>query len=152
MGNQGSGYPSPSKRRRTMATQGRSKPEIVARWKVMTTGVEPYLEELPLIVPLHTELKGITLRSEELDARQAALKAESQEINRVRAELTERGDDLRNRLAAALKMVHGFDSEKLLEFGIQPKRVRGRDKKARKRRGQPDPPPPPKLEPDSTTT
>ena len=34
--------------------------------------------------------------------------------------------------------MRGFDSDKLLEFGIQPKRVRGRDKQARKRRGQPE--------------
>ncbi|HYU30855.1 MAG TPA: hypothetical protein VEW48_01715 [Thermoanaerobaculia bacterium] len=135
-----------------MSTQGRSKPERVARWKVMITGVEAQLGEIPLLVPLHTELKGITLQSDELDARQAALKAESQEINRVRAELGTRGDDLRNRIAAALKMVHGFDSERLLEFGIQPKRVRGRDKQARKRRNQPEHAPAPAAEPGSTTS
>ena len=135
-----------------MTTQGRSKPERVARWKVMITGVEPQLEEIPLLVPLHTDLKGITLQSDELDARQAALKAESQEINRVRIELGTRGDDLRNRIAATLKAVHGFDSEKLLEFGIQPKRVRGRDKQPRKRRGQPEPAPALAAEPGSTTS
>jgi len=135
-----------------MATKGRSQPERKAQWKVMTAGLEPQLEEFPLLVPLHTELKGITLRSDELDARQAALKAESQEINRVRGELAARGDDLRNRIAATLKTVHGFDSERLLEFGVQPKRVRGRDKKARKRSGQPDPAPAPAASPDSTTT
>jgi len=134
-----------------MATQGRSKPERRALWKVMTTGLEPQLGELPLLVPLHTELKGITLQSEDLDTRQAALKAETQEINRTRDELAARGDDLRNRIAAALKMVHGFDSERLLEFGIQPKRVRGRDKKARKRLGQPEPAPAPAAPPGSTT-
>lgn len=122
-----------------MATKGRSKPERIARWKVMAAGLEPQLQELPLIVPLHTELKGIILQSEELDARHEALKAETQEINRTRDELAARGDELRNRLASALKTVHGFNSEKLIEFGIQPKRVRGRDKKARKRRGQPQP-------------
>ncbi|HYU36169.1 MAG TPA: hypothetical protein VEW48_28760 [Thermoanaerobaculia bacterium] len=134
-----------------MATQGRSKPERVARWKVMTTGLEPQLGEFPLLVPLHTELKGITLQSDELDAGQAALKAESQEINRIREELATRGDELRNRIAATLRTVHGFDSEKLIEFGVQPTRKRGRDRKPRQRRGQPEPAPAPATAPDSTT-
>ena len=134
-----------------MATKGRSKPERIARWKVMAVALEPQLAELPLVVPLHTELKGVILQSEALDTRHEALKAETQEINRNRDELAARGDELRNRLAAALKTVHGFGSEKLIEFGIQPKRVRGRDKQARKRRGQPQPTPAPAAPPDSTT-
>ena len=134
-----------------MATKGRSKPERIARWKVMAVGLEPQLGELPLVVPLHTELKGIILQSEELDARHEALKAETQEVNRNRDELADRGDELRSRLAAALKTVHGFDSERLIEFGIQPKRTRGRDKKARKRRGQPQPATAQAAPPDSTT-
>jgi hypothetical protein len=132
-----------------MATKGRSKPERIARWKVMAVGLEPQLQEIPLVVPLHTELKGIILQSEDLDARHEALKAESQEINRTRDDLAARGDELRNRLAAALQTVHGFDSEKLIEFGIQPKRTRGRDKRARKRRSQPQPAPAPAVPPDS---
>ena len=120
-----------------MATKGRSKPERIARWKVMYVGVEPQLAELPLLAPLHTELKSVILQSEELDVRTEALKAESQEINRKRDELAVRGDELRNRMAAALQTVHGFRSEKLLEFGVQPRRPRGRDLKARKRRSQP---------------
>lgn len=134
-----------------MATKGRSKPERIARWKVMAVGLEPQLGELPLIAPLHTELKGIILQSEELDARHEALKAETQEINRTRDDLAARGDELRNRMAAALKTVHGFDSEKLIEYGIKPTRVRGRDKKARKRRGQPQPTPVLAVPPDTTT-
>ncbi len=133
-----------------MATKGNSKPERIARWKVMAVGLEPQLQELPLVVPLHTELKGIILQSEELDARHEALKAETQEINRTRDELATRGDELRNRLAAALKTVHGFDSERLIEFGIRPTRRRGRDRKARKRRGQPQVTPAAAAAPDST--
>lgn len=134
-----------------MATKGHTKPERIARWKVMTTGLEPQLGELPLLAPLHTELKGITLQSEELDARHEALKAETQEINRTRDEIAARGDELRNRIAATLKTVHGFDSERLIEFGIRPKRGRGRDKKARKRRGQPEPAPAPAAAPGSAS-
>jgi hypothetical protein len=119
-----------------MATKGSTNPERIARWKVMTAGLKPLLGDFPLLAPLHTELESVTLQSEELDARHEALKAETREINRVRGELAKKGDDLRARLAASLQTVHGFRSEKLIEFGVQPRRVRGRDLQARKRRSQ----------------
>jgi hypothetical protein len=120
-----------------MATKGSTNPERIARWKVMTVGLKPQLGDFPLLAPLHTELESVTLQSEELDARHEALKAETREINRIRGELAKKGDDLRSRMGATLQTVHGFRSEKLIEFGIQPRRVRGRDLQARKRRGQP---------------
>jgi hypothetical protein len=103
----------------------------------MTVGLKPQLGDFPLLAPLHAELEGVTLQSEELDVRHEALKAETREINRIRGELAKKGDDLRSRMGATLQTVHGFRSEKLIEFGIQPRRVRGRDLQARKRRGQP---------------
>ena len=120
-----------------MATKGNTNPERIARWKVMTVALEPQLGDFPLLTPLHTELKDVILQSEGLDARHEALKAETREINRKRGELAKRGDDLRARLGATLQTVHGFRSEKLIEFGVPPRRVRGRDLQARKSRSQP---------------
>jgi len=119
-----------------MATKGNTNPERIARWKVMTVALEPQIGDLPLLAPLHAELKGVTSESEELDARHEALKAETREVNRKRDDLAKKGDDLRARLAASLQTVHGFRSEKLIEYGVQPRRVRGRDLQARKRRSQ----------------
>jgi hypothetical protein len=128
-----------------MATKGRSNPERIARWKVMTAGLGPRLGDLPLLTDLHTELVSIILQSEDLDVRHEALKAETREINRVRDDLATRGDELRSRLAATLQTVYGFRSEKLIEFGIQPRRVRGRDRQQRKPRAQPEPTPAPEA-------
>jgi hypothetical protein len=119
-----------------MATKGSSNPERIARWKVMTAGLKPQLGDLPLLAPLHAELESAILQSEELDARHEALKAETREVNRLRDELAKKGDDLRSRMAATLQTIHGFKSEKLIEFGVQPRRTRGRDRQARKRRNQ----------------
>lgn len=118
-----------------MATKGSTNPERIARWKVMHTGLKPQLGEYPLLVPLHAELEAVILQSEELDAKSEALKAEAREVNRLREELAKKGDDLRSRLGATLKTVHGFKSEKLIEFGIAPRKTRGRDRKARGSRG-----------------
>jgi len=123
-----------------MATKGRTNPEKIARWKVITTGLKPLLGDMPHLADLHGQLEKIITQSEELDARNEALKSESREVNKTRATLSKSGDDLRKRLAASLKTSYGFDSEKLIEFGVQPQRPRGRDKKLRGRTpAQPEP-------------
>ena len=120
-----------------MATKGSTIPERIARWKVMTAALKPLLPELPFLAELHAGLENVVVQSEELDGRHEALKAETREINRIREELARNGDDLRNRMGAALQTLHGFRSEKLIEFGIQPRRARGRDRKARRPRSKP---------------
>ena len=114
-----------------MATKGNTVPEKLARWKVIHAAINPTLPEMPHLSALHTELGNVIARSEELDARNEALKAEAREVNRIRLELAATGDDLRNRLGAAIQTLHGFKSEKLIEFGLKPRRARGRDRKPR---------------------
>lgn len=128
-----------------MATKGSSIPERIARWKVIHVGVRPLLPEMPFLTDLHAELETVILQSEELDARHEALKAETRELNRIREELARTGDDLRNRMGAALQTVHGFRSERLIEFGLKPRRARGRDRQPRARR--PRTPAPPQDQP-----
>jgi hypothetical protein len=124
-----------------MATKGSSIPERIARWKVIQVGVRPLLPEMPYLTDLHTELGNVIVQSEELDVRHEALKAETREVNLIREELARSGDDLRNRIGAALQTVHGFRSEKLIEFGLKPRRARGRDRQTRARRRQTAAPP-----------
>ena len=130
-----------------MATKGNTLPERIARWKVIAAALRPLLAEMPQLTELHTQLEGIIARSEELNARIEALRAESQEINRIREELATTGDDLRNRLGATLRTVHGFRSEKLIEFGLKPRRPRGRDRQPRAKKT-----PNPRTEPSQSTT
>lgn len=117
-----------------MATKGNTIPERVSRWKLMTGGLTPLLPEMPYLTEIHTELEATATQLEELELRHEALKAETREVNRLRGELARTGDNLRSRLGAALKTRHGFTSEKLIEFGLQPRRVRSRDTKPRTRR------------------
>jgi hypothetical protein len=133
-----------------MATKGSTNPERIARWKVMAAGLKQQLGELPLLAPLHTELEGVILQSEELDIRNEALKAEAREVNRLRDELAKRGDELRSRLGATLQTLHGFKSEKLIEFGIAPRKSRGRDRKPRARRNGAQSPEPAAAAPSTT--
>jgi hypothetical protein len=122
-----------------MSTNGSTLPERIARWKVIVAGLKPLLPEMPHLVALHADLERAIDQSEELDTRSEALKAESREVNRMREDIARNGDDLRNRLGASLKTLHGFNSEKLIEFGLQPRRTRGRDRKPRARKNPPAP-------------
>jgi hypothetical protein len=118
-----------------MATKGSSVPERIARWKVIAAGLKSLLPEMPHLAAMHGELEQVILQSEELDARHEALKAETREVNRTREDLAKSGDDLRQRLGASLRTHFGFTSERLIEFGLPPRRTRGRDLKKRVPRG-----------------
>jgi hypothetical protein len=117
-----------------MATKGSSIPERIARWKVISAGLRPLLTDMPHLAALHADLERIIAQAEELDVRAEALKAESREVNNSREALARSGDNLRGRLGASLQTAYGFQSEKLIEFGLKPRKARGRDKKPRVRR------------------
>lgn len=125
-----------------MATKGTTNPEKIARWKLIATGLKPLLAEMPHLADLHGQIEKAITESEELDARSEALKAESREVNKNRLAVAKTGDDLRQRLGASLRTAYGFSSEKLLEFGIPPRRARGRDRQPRVKRGAEAPKPP----------
>lgn len=114
-----------------MATQGSTIPERIARWKVISAGLKPLLTDMPHLADLHGQLEQIITQSEQLDARAEALKAESRQVNASRDALAKSGDDLRARLGASLQTTYGFKSEKLIEFGLKPRKARGRDKQPR---------------------
>jgi hypothetical protein len=120
-----------------MATKGTTIPERIARWKVITAGLQPLLGSMPHLADLHAQLVQVTTQSEEMDARAEALKAESRTVNTSRETLAKSGDDLRARLGAALQTAYGFKSEKLIEFGLKPRKPRSRDKQPRVKKTQP---------------
>ena len=122
-----------------MATKGTTIPERIARWKVISAGLKPLLPTMPHLADLHGQLEQVIAQSEELDARAEALKAESRAVNANREALAKSGDDLRGRLGAALQTTYGFKSEKLIEFGLKPRKPRGRDKQPRVKKAQDTP-------------
>jgi hypothetical protein len=119
-----------------MATKGSTVPERIARWKVISAGLKPLLGTMPHLADLHGQLEQVIAQSEELDARAEALKAESRAVNANREALAKSGDDLRGRLGASLQTTYGFKNEKLIEFGLKPRKARGRDKQPRLKKPQ----------------
>lgn len=112
-----------------MSSDGKGSTAVIGRWKVMATNLKPQLETMPQLTGRYNEMVKITTDAEDLENRQALLKADLQEVNRQRRDLAKSGEELRNRIAAVLRAEHGFSSERLLEFGVKPKRPRVRAKK-----------------------
>lgn len=125
-----------------MASNGKATTEVYGRWKVMAVNLQAQLEKLPQLAARYTELVKMTSDGEALETRQAQLTADLQEVNHQRRDLLKNGEELRGRIGAALRAEHGFTSERLLEFGLKPRRARGRAKKT----------PPATTTTDTTTT
>lgn len=112
-----------------MSSQGQAGTEIIGRWKVMGVNLKPQLETMPQLTTRYNELLKNTSDAETLETRQAQLMADLREVNSQRRSLFKTGEELRNRIGAVLRAEHGFSSERLLEFGLKPKRTRGKAKK-----------------------
>ena len=122
-----------------MSSDGKGSTAVIGRWKVMVTNLRPQLETMPHLTGRYNEMLRFTTEAEDLENRQALLKADLQEVNRQRRDLAKTGEELRNRIAAVLRAEHGFSSERLLEFGVKPKRKRVRAKKEDKPDTKPAP-------------
>jgi hypothetical protein len=97
--------------------------EKIAGWRIIHTAVVPELPANPHLVERHGTLGYMIVEGDDLQVRQKALISELRTINRRRRELAVEGEDLRNRLAAALRFEHGFTNEKLLGYGVKPRRT-----------------------------
>src|SRR5215217_8028607 len=104
-----------------MAAQGNSLAERIARWELFDRALAPLIVEMPHLAEALGELEKMIVEAKELEHRFAQMRAGGREASRMRRELVARGDQMRTRLAAALKFHHGFQSEKLLEFGVKPR-------------------------------
>ena len=102
--------------------------EKIEGWKVIHTALEPELATNPHLVELHGYLGGMISEGEGLQVGQKALISDLRSLNRRRREVAVEGEDLRNRLAAALKFEHGFGNERLIGYGIKPRRTVRRSK------------------------
>jgi hypothetical protein len=122
-----------------MSSSGKSYQEVVGRWKVMVTSLGPQLETMPELAARYARMSLLMAQAEELEARQAQLKADLQEVNGQRRELVKVGEELRSRIGAMLRAEHGFSSERLLEFALKPKHIpiRGRKTNAEREAAAP---------------
>lgn len=100
----------------------------VVNWEHLNGKVKPLLEEHPETALLQGALEGRITEAKALLTEQEDLKARLRKSVRLRQEVEKSGEDIRNRLVAALQSKLGFRDEALIGFGI-PVRTRRRKKK-----------------------
>jgi hypothetical protein len=98
----------------------------VAGWEITLQGVEANAAELQYLELQRTELEHIEGQFKDLLAQQGVLTASKQETTKQLQELFRRGETVVNFLRTGVRQHYGKDSEKLIEFGLQPFRGRTR--------------------------
>jgi hypothetical protein len=98
----------------------------VAGWERTTTGFDANAKGLEYLQGQRDELAQVQAQFKDLSAQQAALTASKQETTKQMQELFRRGEELVDFLRTGLRQHYGKDSEKLVEFGLQPFRGRPR--------------------------
>ena len=105
-------------------------------WDQTTSAVQMKEALQHLTVP-RVGLQDLALEGRRLVLEQATLDARKQEVTVRLKEVLQAGDTLTDLLRTGIRQYYGYQSETLVEFGIQPLRNVGR-----KRKPKPVPPPP----------
>jgi hypothetical protein len=98
----------------------------VAGWEVTLQGVDANAGDLQYLERQSAELGQVEQQFKELLAQQSALTASKQETTKQMQELFRRGETLVDFIRTGVRQHYGKDSEKLIEFGLQPFRGRTR--------------------------
>jgi hypothetical protein len=89
-------------------------------------------EELKHLEVPNGKLQNLAVEGRSLALEQAALDARKQEVTVRLKQVLREGDTLTDFLRTGIRQQYGYQSETLVEFGIQPLRPESRVKKARK--------------------
>ncbi len=100
------------------------------KWYLLRDKLKPRLDELPHLQVDHAGFEQELVQLVRLDQQQETITAELRETTRLRDESETRASKHRNRLVAGLQHHFGHESEKLIEFGINPRKRRSRRKKS----------------------
>jgi len=118
-------------------------------WEQVNTAVEANAGDLPQLQAYLPRLQALLEQVRVMSAQQGVLTASKQEVSKTIRKLMRQGERLVDVLRTAAREHYGPDSEKLVEFGMQP--FRGRSKAAATK--PPDKPAPQTPEaPTSTPT
>ena len=115
-------------------------------WAQISAGVTNNIEQVEHLQPGVIKLKELHMRAINLSAQQAALTTTKQETTKELRQVIREGDALADFLRTGARAHFGANSEKMIEFGMQP--FRGR--KAKSETPAPKPEAPATSTPDST--
>jgi len=93
-------------------------------WKLLSTSLAANAKDLPHLEGHRTQLADTLAKSQDLTAQFAALTASKQDVSKQLTALMEEGRKLATYLRVGVKQSYGNRSEKLVEFGLRPLRIR----------------------------
>ena len=96
----------------------------VAGWEVTATGLTANQDQLQHLEGHRVQLQESTVQFKELSTHFNALTTSKQDVNKEMRKLFSQVEALMIYLRAAVRQHYGKDSEKLIEFGLQPYRGR----------------------------
>lgn len=105
-------------------------------WSQTAAGVNANPAETEHLQPGTVRLEGLHTRATDLSKQQAALTTAKQEITKELRQVLREGDALADFIRTGARAHFGKDSEKMLEFGMQPFRGLKTETKARKARAR----------------
>lgn len=89
-------------------------------WAQVAAGVNANPAQTEHLQPGTVRLQGLHTRAVDLSARQAALTTAKQEVTRELRQALREGDALADFIRTGARAHFGADSEKMVEFGMQP--------------------------------
>jgi hypothetical protein len=95
---------------------------VIREWEKLMTTVAANKEELPFLDEGRGQIAKIVEDLKAATDRQSTFRAQFQQATRDVEELLVTGKDLATRLRNGVRMQYGLKGEKLVEFGLQPRR------------------------------
>lgn len=125
----------------------RTYAEDAKGWEGMLRALVANLVQLPQLEGARTKLEGLLERFRDLGVQQAVHQATKQEMSRQLQEVVRDARKTATMIRAVLREHYGIDSEKLVEFGVQPFRARVRKATVKPPAEEPAPVPAPGSQP-----
>jgi hypothetical protein len=102
--------------------KSKSYKENLVDWQTLAENLAPRLGDMPHLAADQKALSDLVTQAHTLQDQRDAHKASLQDLNQQRRTLAAEAKRVQNRLASVLRGTFNSDSEKLVEFGVKPRR------------------------------
>jgi hypothetical protein len=102
--------------------KSKSYKENLVDWQTLAENLAPRLGDMPHLAADQKALSDLVTQAHILQDQRDAHKASLQDLNQQRRTLAAEAKRVQNRLASVLRGTFNSDSEKLVEFGVKPRR------------------------------
>jgi len=105
-----------------MSSKSKSFKEHLVDWQTLADNLATHMSDLPQLAADQKALADLVAQAHTLQDQRDVQKAGVQDLNKQRQALAVQARRLQNRLGAGLRNAFDLDSEKLVAFGVKPRR------------------------------